>query len=259
MKSPFHLVDISPWPILASFSSLSITSRIIIWFHINLITPLYLSLIFITIIASIWWRDIIRERTITGHHTKTIISGLKLRIILFIASEVIFFFAFFWAFFHRRLSPTTEIGLIWPPSITTHLNPFSIPILNTIILLSSGISVTWAHNSIIQRKNNSSIKALLITVSLGAYFSLLQLNEYKETSFSIADRVFGSTFFLATGFHGLHVIIGSIFLSTALIRLYSLHISKHHHIRFELAAWYWHFVDVVWIFLYFFIYWWAFL
>lgn len=192
-----------------------------------------------------------------GHHTSQVISGLRWGIILFISSEVLFFFAFFWAFFHRSLSPVPELGCTWPPTRISPISAFSIPLLNTAVLLGSGVTVTWAHHAILENNHKNTTQALTLTVVLGAYFTALQLREYLEATFSIADRVYGSTFFVATGFHGLHVLIGSTFLLICLIRNIIHQFSVSHHFGFEAAAWYWHFVDVVWIFLFICVYWWG--
>ena len=179
-------------------------------------------------------------------------------IILFIVSEILFFFSFFWAYFHSSLSPAIEIGQSWPPLGIIPFNPFDIPLLNTIILVSSGLTVTWSHHAILNNNYKERTIRLLITILLGIYFSALQLIEYIEAPFTISDSVYGSRFFVATGFHGLHVIIGTIFLFFTFYRINLLHFSSIHHFGFEAAAWYWHFVDVVWLFLYVSIYWWRF-
>jgi len=253
----FHLVDQSPWPLTGAIRALTLTSGIVKWFHqrsIYLFT-LGLSLIILTIWQ--WWRDISREATFQGLHTLKVTLGIRWGIILFIVSEILFFVSFFWAFFHRRLSPTVEIGIIWPPQGILPFNPFEIPLLNTAILLSSGITVTWSHHRLLNSNKSQAVKALIITIVLGLYFTALQALEYYEAPFSISDSAFGSTFFIATGFHGLHVIIGTTFLSISLLRITSNHFSSFHHFGFEAAAWYWHFVDVVWLFLFISIYWWG--
>lgn len=253
---PFHLVTVSPWPILTSLRVINNLLITINWF--NKINYIYIITIPCTLICAYqWWRDVIRESTFQGFHTFTVYKGLRIGIILFITSEVLFFFSFFWAFYHSSLSPSIEIGQCWPPLGITPFNPYDIPLLNTIILISSGISITWCHHSMINKDFPGRKCGLLITVLLGLYFTLLQAFEYFEAAFSITDSVYGSTFFIATGFHGLHVIIGTSFLIVCLFRLYSLHFSPHHHFGFEAAAWYWHFVDVVWLFLYISIYWWT--
>uniref|UniRef100_A0AB39A5A8 Cytochrome c oxidase subunit 3 n=1 Tax=Chudania sinica TaxID=3237924 RepID=A0AB39A5A8_9HEMI len=254
---PFHLVDNSPWPLVGSLGLMTITSGMIMWFH-KLENELMLLGILIIILTMIqWWRDVIRESTFQGLHTKKVILSMKLGMILFILSEVLFFSSFFWAFFHSSLSPSMEIGLQWPPIGIKPFNPINIPMLNTMILLCSGISMTWAHNAIVMKNYTQMIQGLIITIILGIYFSILQAYEYIESSFCISDSIYGSTFFMSTGFHGIHVIIGTIFIVVTMIRAKNLHFSSDHHVGFEAAAWYWHFVDVVWLFLYIMVYWWG--
>nr|ATC73051.1 cytochrome c oxidase subunit III [Cuerna sp. EMHAU-2015-Zz052311] len=254
---PFHLVDKSPWPITGSIGVMTITSGMIMWFHkINmLLFILGFMIIILTMIQ--WWRDVTRESTFQGLHTKKVALSMKLGMILFIVSEVLFFSSFFWAFFHSSLAPSMEIGLQWPPLGVKTFDPMNIPMLNTMILISSGITITWAHNSIINKNYNQMIQSTILTICLGVYFSLLQLYEYIESPFCISDSIYGSTFFMSTGFHGIHVIIGTIFISTSMIRMMKLHFSSNHHVGFESSAWYWHFVDVVWLFLYISVYWWG--
>lgn len=254
---PFHLVDKSPWPIVGSTGLLTIILGIIIWFHSFNIQLLLLGFLIIALTIYQWWRDVVRESTFQGLHTSSVITRIKLGIILFITSEVLFFLSFFWAFFHRRLRPSIELGINWPPQGINSFNPINIPILNTIVLLSSGVTITWAHNSLICNNYTQTFQGLFLTIILGFYFTLLQLLEYIESPFCIRDSVYGSTFFLATGFHGLHVIIGTIFILVCFIRSRNLHFNSDHHLGFEASAWYWHFVDVVWLFLYISIYWWG--
>nr|QNE85914.1 cytochrome c oxidase subunit III [Sericostoma personatum] len=254
---PFHLVNYSPWPLTSALSAMILLSGMISWFHQYNNNLLMLGLMLLIISSYQWWRDIVRESTFQGLHTLKVLVGMKMGMILFIVSEVFFFLSFFWTFFHSSLSPTLEIGLYWPPVDITPFNPFQIPLLNTIILLTSGISVSWAHHSILKNNLSQSIKNLTITIILGIYFTLLQAYEYYEASFSMTDSVYGSVFFIATGFHGLHVIIGSVFLLMCLFRMMSQHFSSNHHYGFEAAAWYWHFVDIVWLFLYISVYWWS--
>lgn len=254
---PYHLVDFSPWPLTGAIGTITLVTGIIKWFHNFNINLLILGYIITLLTIFQWWRDIYRERTLQGKHTILVHKGLRWGIILFIISEVFFFLSFFWAFFHRSLSPNIEIGAIWPPLRIIPFNPFQIPLLNTIILITSGVTVTWAHHALIENNHSQTSQRLLITVCLGIYFTILQAYEYIEAPFTIADRIYGSTFFIATGFHGLHVIIGTIFLLICLIRHINNHFSNNHHFGFEAAAWYWHFVDVVWLFLYISIYWWG--
>lgn len=254
---PFHLVDVSPWPILGALRAILTIIGIIKWFHLFNSNLLFLRFIVILLVIFQWWRDITRERTFQGLHTSTVVNGLRWGIILFITSEVLFFVSFFWGFFHNSLVPNIDIGINWPPKIIFPFNPIQIPLLNTLILLTSGLTVTWAHHSLIENNYKQTYQGLFLTIILGIYFSILQGYEYYEAPFTIRDRIYGSSFFIATGFHGIHVIIGTTFLTICLIRHLNRHYSIIHHFGFEAAAWYWHFVDVVWLFLYISIYWWG--
>nr|ABN04114.1 cytochrome oxidase subunit III [Spodoptera exigua] len=254
---PFHLVDYSPWPLTGAIGVMVLVSGMVKWFHNFNMNLLILGYFIVILTMYQWWRDICREGTYQGKHTILVTKGLRWGMILFIVSEIFFFISFFWAFFHSSLAPNIEIGAMWPPVSITPFNPFQIPLLNIIILISSGVSVTWAHHAIMENNNSQMTQGLFITIILGIYFTILQAYEYFEAPFTIADSVYGSTFFMATGFHGLHVIIGTMFLLICLIRHLNNHFSSNHHFGFEAAAWYWHFVDVVWLFLYISIYWWG--
>nr|ARH55119.1 cytochrome c oxidase subunit 3 [Orthocis pygmaeus] len=254
---PFHLVDYSPWPILASVNSMNTMMGMVKWFHQINMSLLSISSISMLMIMFQWWRDITREGTFQGLHTIKVNKGLKIGMILFITSEILFFISFFWSFFHNSLSPSIEMGLTWPPVGISTFNPTMIPLLNTLILLTSGLTVTWAHHSLMENNYKQTNTSLMITVILGLYFTMLQAYEYAESNFNISDSTYGSSFFMSTGFHGIHVIIGTIFLTVCLYRQNLNHFSKNHHFGFEAAAWYWHFVDVVWLFLYISIYWWG--
>nr|AWH61909.1 cytochrome c oxidase subunit III [Cicadella viridis] len=254
---PFHLVDYSPWPIIGSVGVMTLTSGLVLWF--SQINYYLFTMGFIIIILTMiqWWRDVTRESTFQGNHTFKVSLGMKYGMILFIISEIFFFSSFFWSFFHSSLSPSMEIGLQWPPVGIKTFNPINIPLLNTMILLSSGITLTWAHNAILIKNFNQMNQGMILTIILGIYFTLLQGYEYYESSFCISDSVYGSTFFMSTGFHGLHVIIGTMFIIVSYMRMMNLHFSNMHHVGFEASAWYWHFVDVVWLFLYISVYWWG--
>jgi len=256
-RLPYHIVEPRPWPLTSAIRAIFIALGLINWFHFNRTIILYIGITIIIISILQWWRDIIRERTFIGKHTSYVQKRLKLGIMLFIIREICFFFAFFWAFFHRRLAPCTEIGCTWPPIGIATINPIGVPLLNTTILLSSGLTVTWTHHCLIVKRKKKATVSLIITIILGLYFTMLQIIEYNEAQFTIADRIYGSTFFVATGFHGLHVIIGTLFLTVNLLRIIKSHFSRNHYVGFEIAAWYWHFVDVVWICLYICIYWWG--
>lgn len=255
----FHLVDPSPWPFVGSSAVFMTTIGAALYMHSfkggHILLTFGIIMILITMI--LWWRDVIRESTFQGLHTYVVQDGLRYGMILFITSEILFFVAFFWAFFHSSLAPSVELGALWPPKGIEALNPWEVPFLNTIILLSSGATVTWAHHAIIGKDRFGAIIGLTLTVLLAILFTALQGMEYYEAPFTIADGIYGTTFFIATGFHGLHVIIGTIFLTVSLIRLINFHFTTNHHVGFEAAAWYFHFVDVVWLFLFVSIYWWG--
>ena len=204
-----------------------------------------------------WWRDITREGTFEGVHTNIVQLGLRYGMILFIVSEIMFFVAFFWAFFAASLSPTIEIGNIWPPKGINTFNPLEVPLVNTLILLCSGATVTYAHHAITAGLKLEAVWGLVLTIFLAIIFTCFQIFEYVTADFTISDGVYGSTFFLATGFHGFHVFIGTIFLTVCLLRLMLNHFSTIHHFGFEAAAFYWHFVDIVWLFLYVAVYFWG--
>ena len=253
---PFHLVDESPWPIYSRCGAFLLTNGLVILFLERRVILVINSLILLVLARLQWWWDVSREGGYQGLHRGMVQEGLRVGIILFITSEVLFFFTFFWAFFHRRLRPGVEIGLQWPPIGVSVFNPFEIPLLNTIILLRSGLRVTWCHHSLIEGNHDEVILSLGLTIILGFYFMCLQALEYIEAIFAIRDSVYGSVFFVITGFHGFHEIIGALFLSYIFFRLVKGQFSKDHHFGFEAAAWYWHFVDVVWLFLFISVYCW---
>ena len=258
-RHPFHLVDPSPWPFLSSIAAFLCTIGGVLYMHAYIQGKFILicGLLLLISIMFIWWRDVIRESTYEGHHTGIVQQGLRYGIILFIISEIFFFIAFFWAFFHSSLSPTVEIGSIWPPKGIIVLNPWEIPSLNTLILLLSGCTVTWCHHAIVSNLRKQAILSLNITIILAIIFTLLQAYEYNLADFRLTDGIYGSTFYMATGFHGFHVFVGTLSLLMCLIRLNNYQLTKEHHFGFESSAWYWHFVDVVWLFLFVSIYWWG--
>jgi cytochrome c oxidase subunit 3 len=256
---PFHLVDKSPWPFSTSISALTILIGFSMYIHSYKFGSYFLIFGIFTLLFStyLWWQNIVIESTYQGHHTIIVQLGLRFGILLFIISELMFFFSFFWAFFSASLSPNIEIGSIWPPNGISVLNPLEIPLINTIILLLSGSTCTFCHFCIIFGCRKNALLSLIITIFLGIAFSLLQAIEYYEAKFTISDSIYGSIFFMSTGFHGFHILIGSTFLFICFIRLLKHHFTKEHHFGFESAAWYWHFVDVVWLFLFITIYWWG--
>ena len=258
-KHSWHLVDPSPWPFVTSVSVFIFFTGNVMYMHSYTGGGMLalLGLIGLLFVMYMWWRDVIREATFEEQHTFSVQRGLRLGMVLFIVSEVMFFFSFFWAFFHSSLVPTPAIGGVWPPISIQTIESLSIPLTNTFLLLSSGATVTWAHHAILCRYKQQAIVSLLLTIGLAVLFTFLQVLEYCDSLFSISDSVFGSCFYMSTGFHGFHVFIGTICLVVSLVRLVFNHFTSTHHFGFEAAAWYWHFVDVVWLFLFISVYWWG--
>lgn len=256
---PFHLVSPSPWPLYTSIAlfSLTLSSALSLHSFNNAYIFFYIALITVISSMSLWFRDIISEGTFLGNHTLAVQKGLNLGVILFIVSEALLFLAIFWAFFHSALTPTVELGAQWPPMGIEPINPFELPLLNTIILLSSGATVTYAHHALIKGDRAGSLYGSIFTVGLAVIFTFFQGVEYNVSSFTISDGAFGTCFYFATGFHGLHVLVGTIFLAVGLWRIYAYHLTDHHHLGFESGILYWHFVDVIWLFLYVSVYYWG--
>jgi cytochrome c oxidase subunit 3 len=254
-KHPYHLVDPSPWPIIGALFAGLMFGGTVVYMHggasLWIVAPGVLGVL---AIMAVWWRDVIREAEREGHHTPVVQIGLRYGMALFIASEVMFFAAFFWAFFSSSLFP---VGGVWPPKGIHPFNPWEIPFLNTLILLSSGTTVTWAHHALLANDRKGLVRGLGLTVILGIAFTSLQAWEYSHAAFGFKEGIYPSTFFMATGFHGAHVIIGTCFLTVCFFRALAGHFKPYHHFGFEAAAWYWHFVDVVWLFLFVCIYWWG--
>lgn len=235
-KHPFHIVSPSPSPIETALSAFFIVCGLVSSWSLlgDCLLILGLCLLFLSLYR--WWSNVILESAFLGLHTTRVRSGLRLGMCLFIISEIFFFLAFFWAYLHSALSPNVEIGSCWPPTGLHSLYAFSLPLLNTVLLLSSGATVTWSHHSLCTSQVIDSLHSLLITIILGVSFTLLQGAEYYLCSFSIADSSYGSCFFLATGFHGVHVLIGTLFLTISLFRLRSFHYTSTRHLGFLFAC-----------------------
>lgn len=269
----YHLVDPSPWPIVGAFAALTMFIGLVSFLHEKPggAVILGLGLAGVLTVMFVWWKDVIHEGIKGKHHTDLVRHGLRVGMALFILSEVMFFFGFFWAFFKAALVPVLvfdggahifDEGIkavrgTWPPAGINTFDPWDIPFINTLILLLSGTTVTWAHYALMHDNRKDLVRALWITVILGAMFTLLQAYEYHHAAFGFKDGIYASTFYMATGFHGAHVLIGTIFLAICLIRAIKGQMTPEGHLGFEFAAWYWHFVDVVWIFLFIFIYVWG--
>ncbi|MCS6778929.1 MAG: cytochrome c oxidase subunit 3 [Geminicoccaceae bacterium] len=260
-KHPYHLVDPSPWPLVGSAGALLLTAGAVMWMHGSAGGKWVTLAGFATVIFTMfmWWRDVLAE-SYSGAHTDVVARGLRMGMLLFITSEVFFFFAFFWAFFWGALVPPELEAVSWPPQGVEPVPTWGIPFLNTLILLTSGTTVTWAHHAIKQNDQKTAFKALLLTVLLGLTFTGFQVYEYIHAyheGFTLQSGMFGSTFYMATGFHGLHVQIGTVFLIVMMMRAWYGTLKPEKHVGFEAAAWYWHFVDVVWLFLFVWVYWWG--
>jgi cytochrome c oxidase subunit 3 len=259
----YHILSPSPWPLMGAGSAFVMLFGAVMWMHDN--GP-WLALIgFAGVLYTMyaWWSDVIHEAE-SGDHTPVVQIGLRYGMILFITSEVMFFSAWFWTFFKHALYPAGEIvGTevipgTWPPEGIETFNPWHLPLINTLILLASGSFATWAHHAISHDGDRKTMaQALIGAVVLGVLFTITQAYEYSEASFSFDGNIYGASFFMATGFHGLHVIIGTIFLAVCMILAFRGHFSREHHVGYEAAAWYWHFVDVVWLFLFAVIYIWG--
>lgn len=263
----YHILPPSIWPLVGSFAALVMAAGGIMWMHGANLGPEQANgggYVFFAGLAGVlftmfgWWRNVIAEAH-AGDHTPVVQLHLRYGMILFIASEVMFFVGWFWAWFDFSLFPSVSdvIGGVWPPEGTTVINAFELPLLNTMILLCSGTTVTWAHHSLLHGDRDGLIKGLWCTILLGALFTSIQAYEYSEAPFNFTGFTYGSSFVMATGFHGFHVLIGTIFLIVCLARAYAGHFTPKQHFGFEAAAWYWHFVDVVWLFLFMVVYVWG--
>ena len=261
---PYHLVNPSIWPLVGALVAGLFTFGMVLFMHKvdfsgmpvgAVLAPLGM----LGILATMWfwWKDVIYEAVVEKAHSPIAQIGLRYGMTLFIASEVMFFVAFFWAFFNSALYPTEAIGFLWPPEAITPIPAFELPFMMTMILLLSGCSVTWAHHALLEGKQKETVIALGWTVFLGVIFLGFQIFEYTHAAFGFTDGIFASTFYMATGFHGFHVFVGTVFLAVCWFRARAGHFTPQSHFGFEAAAWYWHFVDVVWLFLFIAIYWWG--
>jgi cytochrome c oxidase subunit 3 len=266
----YHLVNPSPWPLVGAVSAFVLAVGAINWMHDASwgMAVTLLGLLGVLYTMFMWWRDVIIESK-QGDHTPVVQLHLRYGMLLFIASEVMFFVAWFWAFFDASLFPgdsqqfarEAATGGVWPPKGVEVFNPWHLPLLNTLILLTSGTTVTWAHHALLHNDRKGLIWGLALTSALGVLFSIVQFYEYDHAAFAFSrengGNIYGSTFFMATGFHGFHVIVGTIFLTVCLFRAMRGDFTPQKHFGFEAAAWYWHFVDVVWLFLFACIYVWG--
>jgi cytochrome c oxidase subunit 3 len=253
----YHLVEPSPWPAVGSIGAFVLAIGGIMYMRDMGPWVLLLGAAIVGYTMIAWWRDVIREGEHQAHHTPVVQLGLRYGMILFIASEVMFFVAWFWAYFSNAFYPAEQIGGVWPPEGIETLDPWHLPLINTLILLTSGTTVTWAHHALQTGDRRGTIQGLALTIILGLLFTSIQAYEYAHATFDFSGNIYGAVFFMATGFHGFHVVVGTIFLIVILGRALKGHFTPTHHFGFEAAAWYWHFVDVVWLFLFACIYVWG--
>ena len=254
---PYHIVENSPWPLTSSLSAWVFAMGLIMKCNnVNYSSiVLGLGMILIGLSSILWWQDVAREGTYQGKHTKKVKEGLKIGMILFFVSESCLFASFFWAYFHASLTPNIELGTVWPPEGMEVIDPWGIPLMNIIVLLSSGIFLTWGHEKIIAGEKKEAKIGLILTILLGVVFLILQYNEFKVAPFTLADSSYGSSFYILTTCHMLHVIIGIGFLTVGYNRMDNY--TRTHHLGLEGAIWYWHLVDVVYLFVFCIVYWWG--
>ncbi len=269
----YHLVDPSPWPFVGSWSAFVLAIGAVWMFHPDMMLPgleglgiwkIVPGFVLVLFTMFSWWKAVLDEAG-QGHHKPVVQLAMRYGMSLFIASEVMFFVAFFWAFFDasfyyneaKQVMRIAITGGEWPPVNIETFDPWHLPFMNTLILLLSGCTVTWAHHALREGKNEQVVQGLAISVILGVCFTALQAYEYSHAAFGFTEGIYASVFYMATGFHGFHVLVGTIFLAVCLVRAYRGSFTPTAHFGFEAAAWYWHFVDVVWLFLFVAVYWWA--
>ena len=264
----YHLVDPSPWPAIGASAAFILAVGAVIWMHGSSPAVALIGFAGVLYTMFMWWRDVVKESH-KGDHTDVVSLHLRYGMLLFIASEVMFFVAWFWAFFDASLFSGDAMQAarfeatsgVWPPKGIEVFDPWHLPLINTLILLTSGTTVTWAHHALLNNDRKGLKWGLALTIALGLLFTSIQAYEYSHAAFAFSrdngGNIYGSTFFMATGFHGFHVIIGTLFLIVCLFRALKGHFRPEKHFGFEAAAWYWHFVDVVWLFLFACIYVWG--
>lgn len=256
---PFHLVSPSPWPILVSFSLLSLTLSLALTMHgyIGSMHLVYLALIVVGSSITLWFRDIISEATFLGDHTIAVRKGINIGFLIFVGSEILIFAGLFWAYFHSAISPDVLLGGVWPPIGITAVQPTELPLLNTIILLASGATITYSHHATIEGNRKNALSGLLLSFWLIVIFVTCQFIEYTNATFTISDGVYGSVFYAGTGLHFMHIVILAVMLLINYLRIRNYQLTSTHHVGYETLILYLHVLDVIWLFLYIVFYWWG--
>ena len=256
---PFHLVGPSPWPIFTSFSlmNLALSLGLTAQGYISNNIFIFISLITVLYSMTLWFKDIIAESTYLGDHTIAVKRGLNQGFLLFVVSEILIFSSLFWAYLHSALNPTMEIGMSWPPMGIEAISPAELPLLNTIILLASGVTITYAHHALINGNRSNTLYGFIYSTLLIALFVFCQILEYSFAGFTISDGVYGSTFFALTGLHGIHMIMLVIMLVVCTWRVYNYDFTNTSHVGAETTILYLHGLDVIWLFIYIIVYWWG--
>lgn len=257
----YHILTPSIWPLAGAVGAFTMLAGAVYYFATGTPWVFLAGFVGVLYVMYAWWSEVIKE-SMVGDHTPVVRIGLRYGVIMFIMSEVMFFLAWFWTFFKHALYPMTDgspyVDGVWPPVGIETFDPWHLPLINTLILLLSGCAATWAHHALAHDNDRKSLKwGLAIAIALGALFTVFQAYEYSHAAFGFSGNIYGATFFMATGFHGFHVLIGTIFLLVCLLRAQAGHFTPEQHVGFEAAAWYWHFVDVVWLFLFAAIYIWG--
>ena len=259
----YHILSPSIWPLLGAIGGFVMLFGAVLWMH--QVTPFmfFIGFALVLYVMFAWWSEVVSESRI-GDHTPVVRLGLRYGFILFIVSEIMFFAAWFWSFFKHAMYPMHPEGLspaidgVWPPVGIETFDPWHLPLINTLILLCSGAAATWAHHALAHENNRKDMaNGLIIAVLLGVLFTGFQAYEYSHAAFGFSGNIYGANFFMATGFHGFHVLVGTIFLFICYLRLRAGDFTPDRHVGFEAAAWYWHFVDVVWLFLFAAVYVWG--
>jgi cytochrome c oxidase subunit 3 len=268
----YHILNPSIWPLAGSIGAFIMLFGSVLGMQnndqINSISDFaeyywmfLVGLLIVLYVMYAWWAEVVTESEV-GDHTPVVRIGLRYGFILFIMSEVMFFAAWFWSFFKHAMYPmgpqSPAVDGVWTPVGIETFDPWHLPLINTLILLCSGMAATWAHHALVHENNRQDMKwGLILAVALGAIFTVFQAYEYSHAAFGFSGNIYGAIFFMLTGLHGFHVLIGTIFLMVCLVRLQRGHFTPERHVGFEAAAWYWHFVDVVWLFLFAAVYVWG--